>query len=217
MQPSALPIQYLFLENGQLQAAVDDKETSNTDQKQFKRNAVAKVQTSTTEKVTRLQSTIDDLQSQLQSEKESATKMSVSAEMKEKHLQEALDKHTGSIKMLQQLLQCEKESNLMAKSLADEKQKELQLALEKGVKENDDLEKMVQQEKDNAARAQAVVDQKEKELQSALQELNVLKSKLQMQSQPEQPTEDGAARMIKPGKVHNLVALFSRSESTGKL
>ena len=143
--------------------------------------------------------------------------MSISTEMKEKQLQEALDKHTGSIKILQQLLQSEKESNLMAKSLADEKQKELQLALDEGVKENDDLEKMVQQEKDNAVRAQAVVDQKEKELQSALQELNVLKSKLQMQSQPEQPTKDGAARMIKPGKVHNLVALFSRSESTGKL
>lgn len=157
------------------------------------------------------------LQELLQSEKESATEVSISAEMKEKQLQEALDEHTGNIKILQQLLESEKESSLKAKGLADEKQKELQLALEKGVKENDDLEKLVQQEKDNAARAQTVVDQKEQELQSALQELNILKSKLQLKSQPVQSTEGSTARIIKPGKVHNLVALFSRSESSGKL
>ena len=164
-----------------------------------------------------METKVIELQELLLSEKESATKMSVSAEMKEREVQEALDKHTGSIKILQQLLESEKENSVKAKSLADEKQKELQLALEKGVQENDDLEKMVQQEKDNAARAQAAVDQKEKELQSALQELNILKNKLQMGSQPAQSTEDSTAGIIKPGKVHNLVALFSRSESTGKL
>lgn len=282
LQESTPPIQYLFLENGKLQAALPDKENLNADEKQFERecsakmqvladkqkkllttldkyrkenkslqqhlqserNDVAEIQASSAAKVTKMQSTIDELQSQLQSEKEgianmqastgrqekemeakisnlqeqlrsekeSATKMGTSAEMKEKQLQEALDKHIDNVKTLEQMLQSEKERSTKAKSLAEEKQKELQLALEKGIKENDDLEKMVQNEKDNAARAQAMVDQKEKELQSALKELNILKNKLQMQ--PAQSTEgSNATGIIKPGKVHNLVALFSRSES----
>jgi len=45
----------------------------------------------------------------------------------------------------------------------------------------------------------------------------MLKDKLQTQSHSAQSTEDSNARVIKPGKVHNLVALFSRSKSTGKV
>ena len=166
-----------------------------------------------------MKAAISELQEQLRSEKESATEASILAKMKDKQLQEAVDKHANSIKALQELLQSEKDNSTKARTLAVEKEKELQMALEKGVKEHDDLERMVEHEKDNAAKAQAMVDQKEQELQSALRELNILKNNLQIQlSQSAQSfTEESSAGVIKPGKVHNLVALFSKNESNGKL
>ena len=89
----------------------------------------------------------------------------------------------------------------------------MQLVLEKGIKEHDE------REKDNAAKLQAMVAQKEQELQSALKELNILKDKLEMQLSPstQSTTEESSARMIKSGKVHNLVALCSKNKYNGKL
>ena len=132
-------------------------------------------------------------------------------------MQEAFDKHANSIKALQELLRSEKDNSTKARALADEKEKELQLVLEKGVKEHDDLERMVQHEKDSAAKAQAMVDQ-----QSALEELKILKDKLESQpsystQSSESTSEESSARVIKPGKVHNLVALFSKNEYNGML
>ena len=195
-----------LLDNGRLHVLCD-KEKANADQKW------SEGERSTKEK--EMEAAINELREQLQSERESVTKTSILAEMKDKQLQEALDKHANSIKALQELLQSEKDNSTKARTLANEKEKELQLALEKGVKEHDDLERMVQHEKGNAAKAQAMVDQKEQELQSALKELNIMKNKLQMQSQSS--TKGRSARVIKPGKVHNLVALFSSNKSNGKL
>ena len=182
-----------------------DSEASNYDQNQSQSERERRV------KEVEIEGAINELQEQLRSEKEST-------KMKEKEFQEALDKHANSIKTLQELLQSEKDNCVKVKSLADVKERELQVALEKGVKEHNDLEKMVQYEKDNAAKVQAVVNQKEQELQSALKELDMMKNKLQMKSAPAQSTTKKTSAMgIKPGKVHNLVALFSRNESNGKL
>ena len=201
---------HLFLNNGRLHASCDEDKTS-AEQKQSERER------STKEK--KMEAVINDLQEQLRCEKDSATKTRVLVEMKDKQMQEALDKHANSIKALQELLQSEKDNSTKARALTDEKEKELQLVLEKGVKEHDDLERIVQREKENAAKAQAMVDQKEQELQSVLKELNILKDKLEMQSSPstQSTSEESSARVIKPGKVHNLVALFSKNECNGKL
>ena len=197
---------HLFLNNGRC-----DEDKTSAEQKQSERERSAKEK--------KMEAAINDLQEQLQSEKDSATETSFLVEMKDKQMQEALDKHANSIKALQELLQSEKDNSTKARTLADEKEKELQSVLEKGVKRHDDLERMVQREKDNAAKSQAMVDQKEQELQSALKELNVLKDKLEIQSSPSTQctTEESSARVIKSGKVHNLVALFSKNECNGKL
>ena len=182
-----------------------DSEELNYDQKQSQSEREENV------KEVEMKAAINELQEKLQSEKEST-------EMKEKEFQEALDKHVYNVKILQELLQSEKDNCTKAKSLADEKERELQMALEKGVKEHDDLEKIVRHEKDNAAKAQAMVNQKEQELQSALKELDILKNKLQMKSLPAQSTtKESNTWVIKPGKVNNLIAYFSRNESNGKV
>ena len=64
-----------------------------------------------------MEAAINDLQEQLQSEKDSATETSVLVEMKDKQMQEALDKHVNSIKALQELLQSEKDNSAKARAL----------------------------------------------------------------------------------------------------